>query len=309
MEKVEVLIVGAGLAGLTAAIWCKRLGLHAVVVEREREIGGQLQHIKNEIWDYPPYVYENGLALLSALKENEQVGRLDCRLGETLLSIDDNKRRIHTDKRTYEAEYVILCTGVRPNSLPALHRSNMVLAPWFSTTSQGEVLREKNVLIIGGGDRAMESGYNLAAYARHIFIAVRRNRLRARPEWVRRLSACENVTIMLNTELARTSEHEPKGVFLRTAGAPSERFLAVDWILPRIGVRGNSEAVPFLKTYGQQFVEVDSFQVTSTDWIYAVGDLTNGAAYASLALAAGQAMKAVKHISLRKKEGETNVHL
>ncbi|UFJ41948.1 NAD(P)/FAD-dependent oxidoreductase [Brevibacillus humidisoli] len=304
VEKVQVLIVGAGLAGLTAAIWCKRLGLHAVVVEQNTQIGGQLLQIKNEIWDFPPHIYDNGKALLNALLQNPKVADLDCRLSERLHSIEETTHRIETDKNSYQADYVILCTGVRPNSLPFLRHSGMVLAPWFSTTSQGDLLHDKQVLIIGGGDRAMESGYNLAAYARHIWVVVRSDRLRARPEWVKRLSACDNVTVRMNTEVVRTSEaQEPKGVYLRQTGDSREQFLAVDWILPRIGVRGNSDPVSFLKRCSENFIEVDSCQLTSTDWIYAIGDVTNGAAYASLALAAGQAMRAAKHISIRKMEG------
>ena len=304
VEKVQVLIAGAGLAGLTAAIWCKRLGLHAVVIEQNGQVGGQLLHIHNEIWDYPPHIYDNGQALLEVLMRHGKMAELDCRLNETLRSIEETTHRVYTDKNTYQADYVILSTGVRPNTLPILRHSKLVLAPSFSTTLQGDLLHDKQVLIIGGGDRAMESGYNLAAYARHVWVVARSSQLRARAEWVERLSRCANVTIRLNTEVVRTREEaEPKGVYLRQAGVPGETFLAVDWILPRIGVSGNSDPVPFLKRYGQDFIEVDQHQLTSTDWIYAIGDVTNGAAYASLALAAGQAMKAVKHISMRKTEG------
>lgn len=303
VEKVEVLIVGAGIAGLTAAIWCKRLGLHAVVIEQTGQIGGQLHHIHNVIWDFPPHVYDNGRALLAAFLQHAKMAELDCRLNETLQSIDEATHRILTDKNTYQADFVILSTGVRPNSLPILKHCKMVLSPWFSTTAHGNQLYGKQILIIGGGDRAIESGYNLASHAQHIWIAARSSQLRARPEWVKRLSRCANVTIRLNTEVVGVREdQEPKGVLLRQAGVPGETFLAVDWILPRIGISGNSDAVPFLKRYGNHFLEVDQQLRTSTDWIYAIGDVTNGAAFGSLALAAGQAMKAVKHISMRRME-------
>jgi thioredoxin reductase (NADPH) len=159
-------------------------------------------------------------------------------------------------------------------------------------------------LIIGGGDRAFESAYNLSEYARHIWIAVRGSRLRARPEWTKRLSSRSNVTLFMETELLRTAEeHTPRGVFLQIQGRVEPLFLPVDWVLPRIGVRGNSDEVPGLSRYGEGFLLTNTFQETSIPWIYAVGDVTNGAAYASLSLAAGQAMRATKHISQQLKKG------
>ncbi len=302
MEKVQVLIVGAGMGGVSAAIWCKRLGLQAVLIEREDHIGGQLRQIKNEIWDYPPNTFENGLALLSQLEKKIEAARIDCRLGEALLKIDPGRRIITTSKQSYTADYVILATGVRPNTLPILEQSSLALSPGFSTTSQGETLAGKKVLIIGGGDRAMESGYNLSRHAAHVWLAVRSGRLRARPEWAERLLNCSNVTIFYNTRLVGIKEDKPIGVWLQSTLEKEPFFLEIDWILPRIGVKGNNDEVASLVWNKDGFIQVNEHQLTNVPWIYSIGDVTNGAAYASLALASGQAMKAVKHISLRLKE-------
>ncbi len=292
------------MAGISAAVWCKRLGLSAVLIEREDRIGGQLHQIKNEIWDYPPHVYANGSELLAEVSRYLEILGLDLRLNEALLSVDTLTREVTTSKGGYRCDYLILATGVRPNTLPLLEHSRLALAPWFSTTSQGELLSGTHVLIIGGGDRAVESACNLSAHARHVWLAVRSNRLRARPEWVERLSLCRNVTILWETQLVGTQETgKPCGVYLATNGDRKPRFLPMDWVLPRIGVIANSETVPSLERDEQQYLRVDPFQVTSTDWIYAIGDVTNGAAYAGLALAVGQGMRAAKHISLSIREG------
>ncbi|MGD8190058.1 NAD(P)/FAD-dependent oxidoreductase [Brevibacillus ginsengisoli] len=302
MEKVQVLIIGAGMGGVSAAIWCKRLGLQAVLIEKEPHIGGQLKQIKNEIWDYPPNTFANGTALLTELRKNIDVAQLDCRLNESLEEIDSKRQVIRTSKQTYQADYVILATGVRPNTLVTLEHSSMVLPDNFSTTAQGYLLEDKRVLVIGGGDRAVESSYNLSSYTKQIWLAVRGKELRARPEWTKRLETCANVSILYQTELVGTVEDPlTRGVLLKTNGA-EPHFLEVDWILQRIGVKGNLIPTDLLVRDQEGFIQVNEHQLTNQPWIYAIGDLTNGAAYASLALAAGQAMKAVKHISLRLKE-------
>ncbi|MFM1650528.1 NAD(P)/FAD-dependent oxidoreductase [Brevibacillus sp. B_LB10_24] len=304
VENVQVLIVGAGIAGIAAAVWCKRLGLTAVCIERSDQIGGQLRQIHNEIWDFPPKIYANGAAFLQELTAFAASAGVDCRLNEALTAIDFSHKQVVTEKQSYQVEYLILATGVKQNRLSSLACSSIVLPASFSTTTHGEKLAGKRILIIGGGDRAVESAYNLSEYVEHIWIAVRGSRLRARPEWTERLSSRSNVTLLMETELLRTAENQaPRGVFLQVQGGGDPLFLPVDWVLPRIGVRGNSDEVPGLSRYGEGFLQTNAFQETSIPWIYAVGDVANGAVYASLALAAGQAMKATKHISQQIKKG------
>ncbi|WP_139489922.1 NAD(P)/FAD-dependent oxidoreductase [Brevibacillus dissolubilis] len=356
MEHVQVLIAGAGIAGISAAIWCRRLGLQAILIEQEPHIGGQLKTIKNTIWDFPPHLYANGLELLDELNQHQVLGELDIRLSERLISIDPVSHLVQTDKTLYQADYLIAATGVRANTLTVLEGASFVLAPWFSTTSQGELLAGRRVLVVGGGDRAVESAYNISPYAEHIWLAVRGDKLRARPEWVERLDTVPNVTVLYETEVtgyieedqlrtavqllesaseqcagetalsddqaAPSNDHaalsanapsshsgvssllpDPQatqtGVFLEIKGQQMPLFLPVDRVMPRIGIRGNSDVMEQLKQYGEGFIQSDEYQATSCGWIYAIGDLTNGSVYASLSLASGQAMKAVKHISLQ----------
>ncbi|MFY0545306.1 NAD(P)/FAD-dependent oxidoreductase [Brevibacillus sp. H7] len=303
MEHVQVLIVGGGMAGMSAAIWCDRLGLSAVLLEQSQQLGGQLLQIHNEIWDFPPCVYPNGTALLKELLGHRTLHSFDIRLGEKLLAVDARNRQVKTNKATYQTDFLIVATGVRPNTIPALESCGQVLVPWFSTTAQGETVSGQDVAIVGGGDRAVESACNLAPYARNIYLLVRRNSFRARPQWVERLNSCSNVQVLFETEIAACTEQDGKAVLVLRSSLPeTPATLAVHWVLPRIGVRGNSEGLDGLATYGDGYVVTDVCQATASGWIYAIGDVTNGAAYASLSLAAGQAMKAVKHISLQAKE-------
>ncbi|GAA4715734.1 FAD-dependent oxidoreductase [Brevibacillus fulvus] len=305
MENVQVLIVGGGLAGISAALWCQRLGLACVLIEAEPTLGGQLQQIHNEIWDFPPHIYKNGQALLAELQQNRKLAQLDCRFSEELKSIDYKHKVVTTSKQHYHADYVIIATGVRPNTVPALAGSKRLLPPRFSTSAQAELFRQKKVLVIGGGDRALESTWNLSAFADKIWLIVRSDTFRARNEWVERVAQLSNVEVWMQSEAVGYRDEPAETVveIRRTVAAvPASLTLAVDWILPRIGVRPVTGALASLHTDEHGYIVANTFQQSNLDWIYAIGDVTAGAAYASLSLALGQAMKAAKHISLRIKE-------
>lgn len=299
MEHVQVLIAGGGIGGLSAAIWCQRLGLSCLLLEAKDVLGGQLSQIHNEIPDLPPRVYPNGETLLAELLVHPAIQQLRPRMGETILAIDVDTHEVHTSHQVYLADYLIIATGVSPNIVPALADCPRVLSPWFSTTSQAATFANQDIAVIGGGDRALESASNLSPYARHLYLLVRSDHLRARSEWIERVNRLPNLEIMLQTEVGDyLSTNERIRLSLRTAQKDRPQHIMVDWILPRIGVRGNNQAFGQLPAFDEHYLQTDQTQRSGTDWIYAIGDVTNGAAYSSISLAVGQAMKAVKHISL-----------
>lgn len=257
-------------------------------------------HIHNELWDFPPRVYSQGSELLDELLHHPAIHRLDPRLEEAVVAIDPHERIITTTKTSYRADYLIIATGVSPNHIPALDGCPCVLPTSFSTTAQAARVTGQEIAVVGGGDRALESAVNLSKYASHVHLLVRKNQLRARSQWKSRAEALPNLSIWWETEIAAYEARSGKIALMLQAGRPdSPSEITVDWILPRIGVHGNSDAFPMLGTFGDSYLQTDGFQRAGSPWIYALGDVCNGAPYASLSLAVGQAMKAVKHISLQ----------
>lgn len=288
------------MGGLSAAIWCQRLGLSCLLLEKADHLGGQLLQIGNEIMDLPPRAYPQGSDLLEELKRHPAIQALDPRLEEAVISIDPLSHIITTTQNRYTADFAILATGVSPNIIPALSGCSRVLTTAFSTTANAASVAGQDIAVIGGGDRALESAANLSKYANHVDILVRSDQLRARSQWRKRLEKLSNTRFVWETEIVSYEPREERIALTlrsRRAGQPTE--IVVDWILPRIGVHGNSDAFPALQTFGDGYIHTDQYQRTSHGWIYALGDVSNGASYASLSLAVGQAMKAVKHISLQ----------
>lgn len=298
VEHVQVLIAGGGIGGLSAAIWCQRLGLSCLLVEKADRLGGQLRQIRNEIWDLPPRVYPHGAALLEELTLHPVIQQLQPRFDEAILSVDVQSHRITTTKSVYHADYLMIATGVSQNEIPALSGCSKVMSPWFSTTVQADRVSGHDIAVIGGGDRALESAANLSQFARRVYLLVRHQHLRARSQWAERIATLPNLQVLWETEIDTYEEGSGRvNLSLRSARPGNPSALTVDWILPRIGVHGNSAGFQSLSIFGDGYLQTDGNQQTDIPWIYALGDVSNGAAYASLSLAVGQAMKAVKHIS------------
>ncbi|KZE46505.1 MarR family transcriptional regulator [Brevibacillus parabrevis] len=302
MEHVQVLIAGGGIAGLSAAIWCQRLGLSCLLVEKTDRLGGQLHQIHNEIWDFPPRVYAQGASLLEDLSRHPSVQKLAVRFEEELVAIDRVAKTVTTSKAVYHVDYLLVATGVAPNQIPALDGCTRVLPPSFSTTAEATSVAGLDLAVIGGGDRAVESAVNLTKHARHVTLLVRSNHLRARPDWLRKMAALPNLTVLWETEVSGFLHRENRLLLTLASRRPENpQQLLVDWILPRIGVHGNCTGLDGLTMFGDGYLKTDDFQRSDDAWIYGLGDVTNGAAYASLSLAVGQAMKAVKHISMHNR--------
>ncbi|TKI54712.1 NAD(P)/FAD-dependent oxidoreductase [Brevibacillus antibioticus] len=300
MEHIQVLIAGGGIAGLSAAIWCQRLGLSCLLIEKTDRLGGQLHHIYNEITDFPPLVYDQGASLVKVLIAHPFIQQQNIRLNETILSIDQVTKQVTTSKSVYRVDYLLIATGVGWNEIPTLADCPSVLSPWFSTTAQAHTIAGRDIAVIGGGDRALESAANLSLHARQVYVLVRSSGWRARPEWQKKITGLSNIQVLWETQVSDHQEEEARTVLSLTSkreGNP--QTIVVDWILPRVGVHGNTAGFDGLDTFGDDYLQTDSSQRVNAPWIYAVGDVSNGAAYASLSLAVGQAMKAVKHISLQ----------
>ncbi|WP_232698411.1 NAD(P)/FAD-dependent oxidoreductase [Brevibacillus daliensis] len=308
MEHVQVLIIGAGIAGISTAIWCKRLGLSYAVIEQHDRLGGQISHIHSRIWDLPPRVYKDGEELLKELLHTVQELDIPIRFQEKLNQIDTTGKQVITDKQSYRADYVVLATGVRQVTLPVLDQvSSYVLGPYFSTTAQAGLLHQKDVMVIGGGDRALESVCNLSPHASHIWLLVRNGHFRAREEWVAKACLLPNVTILMHTEVENAIAMDDRCLVTFHTKSASQQ-ISVDWIMPRIGVTSQTNDIINLPQGDMGFIQVDEFQRTVNPWMYSIGDSANGSLYSSLSLAIGQAMKTAKHISLCIKEAK-DVHL
>lgn len=306
----DVVIIGGGPAGISALIWCHRLGLDALLVERQESLGGQLEAIHNPIVDYPGLPVENGRALRDRLVAH--VERLGCtyRCGVDVQACDVRAKRLATSAGELAARALIVATGSRPRRLGVPGEAEMIArGEIYSATRDAQRFAGKRVAVVGGGDRALEGALLLAEAGAHVTLIHRSNTYRARPEYLEPVLRHPNVTRLEHavvTSILGTGRVEGVAVTLRHPdGRHEERLLAVDAVFVRIGVEPNTDLVRGqVDTNADGTLRVDDQGETSMPGVFAAGDVCTPPQFSSIALSVGQGMVAAKAIALRLAAGQ-----
>ena len=295
----DVVIVGGGPAGMSAAAWCAELGLHAVLVERERDIGGQLSKIYNPIENYLGCRAENGQEMLAHFRrsfERFDLARVLCR---EVVAIDPDSRSVQLDDSgVIRYRCLIIATGVRRRSLGLpgeleFHGKGIL----ESGARDRALVAGKRVVIVGGGDAAAENALILADFAETVTVVHRRGRMTARREFLLEIEKRDNVELMLDTVVsAIRGDSKLTGVDVRDNSHGNARTLQVDTMLIRIGVEPNSEIVDgIVDLDADGYVVVNASGETSVDGVFAIGDVANPISPA-LQTAAGTGATAVRAV-------------
>ncbi len=290
---------------MSAAVWCADLGLKPVLVERNSALGGQLLWTHNPITNYLGTEAPNGPEL--AAKFAEQVDRSSIHVvtGSEVTAVDLTLRSIVIDDATWSAMAVIIATGVRRRELgipgEKEFRGRGILS---SGAGQREVARNKTVIIVGGGDAAMENAVLLSEVARKVTVVHRRNELSARDEFVAQARGASNVEFVLDATISKIEGGETvEDVTLEKRGSEPER-VAADAVLIRIGVEPNTQLFgDRLDLDRRGYIIVDKAFRTSLPGVWAIGDITSPHAM-TIANAVGSGSVAAKSIASSLERGE-----
>lgn len=271
----DVLIIGGGPAGISALLWCNELGMSATLIDRGSELGGQLLWINNEIRNYPGRIATNGRELRNHFLSNfdtlEQV-----RLNSEVVSFDASKiSATLTDGTVLTARSAIIATGLRRRRLGIPGESQFAGRGILeSGAGQRQLAKGKRVAIIGGGDAALENALILSEFAEKVFLIHRRDKFRARREFIEQVSQRKNVETLFDHKV--TVINGDTDVNSLTVAAVSDdlsRTLAVDQVLIRIGFQPNTELFQGqLDLDDDGYVIVNHFGETSAPKTFAAGD-------------------------------------
>lgn len=294
----DIVIVGAGMAGLATAIWARRLGLEPLVLEAAPRPGGQLNQIRGRIFDYPGLDLPSGEALTERLMRQAAEAGARVDLGRTVRAVSAAERTCLTSEGPVTGRALVIATGLRARRLGvegerALYEGNWVRRPsydlpWF---------RGRRVAVIGGGDRALENAGLLLPVAREVHL-LSRGPLRARTDLSAPVLANDR---LVHHERARVGRFDvrPDGVTVEVHQADRVWPLEVDAVCIYIGNEPNSQLVAGqVELDPEGYIVTDRFGQTSVPGVFAAGDVCTPPAYQSLANAAGQAMVVAKRIAL-----------
>lgn len=301
MEKYDVVIIGGGPAGISAAIWCSRLGLNHLLLETNDRLGGQLLKVHNKIIDYPGVLTENGLELQKRFEE--QVAISNCKINyiARVTSIDPEEKKIFYEegnvKKYVLYQFLVLATGSQQRSLNVPGEKEMLeRGEVYSATRDRHRFQRKNVAIVGGGDRAFEGAILLAEAGANVFLIHHSTSFRAKKMYKEKAFQLNNIELITNATVQKIyNTNQVEGVEIFTEG--DIKRIPVAAVFVRIGVSPNNQLVKDLvKIDKEGYIIVDKMGKSSNEYIFAIGDVCNTTKYSSIAASVGQGMIAIKHI-------------
>lgn len=298
----DVLIIGAGPAGLSAARWCDELGLNTLVLEQAEEVGGQLLSVHNAVENYLGVRAANGRQLRDLFVKETNDCEFDLWTNVELDSVNLKAKRI-TLKSGEELQSiaVIIATGLRRRTLGIPGETEFIGRGMIESGARDrEQVAGKDVCVIGGGDAAAENALLLAEVCPTVTLVHRGRRLRARREFSEQLHTHHCVTVFPESQVRRILGNDRvEAVEIERGGAIKPFQMAVQGVLIRIGWQPNTEFVRGQLDLDENgYVIIGSQQETSVANVFAIGDVANPLA-PTIAGAAGAGATAAKVIASR----------
>jgi len=298
----DVVIIGAGPAGLSAALWCDELGLDTLVLEAAEKIGGQLHSVYNPIENYPGLRAKDGHEFLQAFSERVAGADFDIWTNVEIDNVDLRAKRISLQSgEQLQAISLIIATGVRRRQLGIPGEREFVDHGIIeSATRDRELFSGKDVCVIGGGDAAAENALLLAEVCSTVTIVHRGKALKARREFVERLQSQHCITLFTESVVTRIlGQEEVEAVEIRRREGLKPFQMAVRGVLIRIGVEPNTDAFRGqLEMNEQGYIVISGQQETTVTNVFAIGDVSNPQA-ATVSGASGAGATAAKIIASR----------
>ena len=278
-EEFDVIIIGGGAAGMAAAVWCDELGLKALLVESNAELGGQLLWTYNAIKNYLGVEAENGRELrdifLKQTEAREFSLKTKCEANDVNF---ENKTVLLKDGESFSARALVIAVGIRRRKLGIKGEDDFQGCGILESGKRdAQLIAGKRVCVVGGGDAALENAIILAETALSVTLIHRRPDFRARLEFIEQVSKHQKIQIL--TEMAVTKiigNERLEALELRNLKTDETNILTVDALIVRIGIEPNTQLLQDkLELDDNGFIKIDSNCETSVKNVFAVGDVAN----------------------------------
>ena len=269
----DIIIIGGGPAGLTAAVYARRAGKSVLVLEKAA-LGGQITW-SPKVENFPSVVSISGGELGDRMAEQAMAQGAEIEL-EEVVAIEDcgDCRRVKCDfGASYEGRAVILATGAKPRMLGVEREEELVGAGvGYCAVCDGAFFKGLPVAVNGGGNSALQDAILLSETSSRVYLIHRRDSFRGEEKLVEALRAKDNVEFVLNASIVRLlGEDELKGIVVSQNGA--EREIAVDGLFVAIGHEPDVAAfAEHLSLDARGYAASDESCITKTPWLFVAGD-------------------------------------
>lgn len=311
-ERVQVLIIGSGPAGLSAALYAARADLNPVVLTG-MELGGQVS-LTYIVENYPGFPDGVGGAEMVELFQ-KQAERFGARIEfDTATEVDFSQRpfKVKTYNGEYLAESVIITTGATPKHLDIPGEIELTgRGVSYCATCDGWFFKDKDVVVIGGGDSALEEGLFLTRYAKSVTIVHRRDELRAGAILQKRASGNPKIKFIWNTIITDIlGEEAVTGIRMKNVTSGEVIEHPIDGVFIFIGHNPNTELFNGqLDMDKLGYLIVDQLMRTRVPGVYAAGEVADPTfrqVVTSAGMGAAAAMQAIHFIEANT-ESQTEI--
>ena len=270
----DVLIVGAGTAGMTAGIYVQRAGKKALVLD-EKGYGGQIVNTAT-VENYPGFVNISGTEFTERIHEQAVELGVDFKVEK----VKNAKKKgevfvVSTGDSQYEVKSVIIATGVKNRELGIPGEEKFKgSGVSFCATCDGNFFKGRDIAIIGGGNTALEDAEVMSGIANKVYLVHRRDEFRGDKLTVKRLSVKDNVEFVLNSKPVEiTGGFAVDGLKVENTEDGSQKTLKVDGIFVAVGQTPDNKAFEGLvKLDSAGYVDAGEDCVTSAERIFVAGD-------------------------------------
>ncbi len=285
----DTIIIGAGAAGLTAAIYAIRREMKILVISRD--IGGQILWT-NEIENYPGFSSVTGFDLIEKMKKQTIDLGVEIKEAEVqkIIRLPEGSFELYTGREKFSARTVIVTMGLSPRRLAVPGEIELSgKGVTYCATCDGPFFKNKTVAVIGGGNSALDAAELMSKIATKVYLIHRSGEFRAFESLVDDVKSRSNVEILLNTQIKEIGgESRVERVVITDSISGVDRELALEGIFVEIGRIASTDIVAELADRNEQNkIIVNSKCETKTPGLFAAGDVTDSE-FKQITVATGQ---------------------
>jgi thioredoxin reductase (NADPH) len=300
-QRVEALIVGAGVAGLSAALWLRDFGVDYLVLEEALQPGGQLHDIHAPVLNYLSAFGWQGERIARAILNDARAAELRVLVGAPVTRIGVRSRLVERGAERYHAKAILIATGLRRRKLDVPGESELTgRGVSVSANADRTSYAGRPVVVVGGGTAAVEDALLCAEVGSPVTLLHRSTRFRARRDFLARALKNPAIRIVRDARISRiVGRDRVEGVEYRTASSSKARVVRADAVFVRVGWEPRTRLLRGqLRLDRAGYIRAGLAGITSVPGIYAAGDVCSPE-WPSIANAAGQGATAAWEITRR----------
>lgn len=272
MKKTNIVIVGAGIAGLTAAIYLKRSNADFIILENS--LPGGLLNKLHKVENYPAVPNTTGQDILISLMDQIRSLGIEIKYGsvQTILK-EEHGFEVVTDKDSYETKAVIVATGRKIESINIKGEKEFVgRGVSYCATCDGNFFKGADVAVIGNNDIVLEESLYLSNLVKHLYLCVPSSKLEGTNMLITKVKEKKNIEILLDSEVSEIVGDEVGVNAIKVNG----KDFPVWGVFPFVGTKSSDEFLANLKPETDQFgVKVNENMMSNISGLFFAGDIVS----------------------------------